>query len=312
MSAPVSNFKSSYKTFSFEPLHVTLNRTPVGGTEISIPVEDLDLNQTFTSNWNPQDAYGRMDPIATFKNTRRSIQVKFSCRAHHIIDGAGGVVNNVRNINVLTQLLYPSYYETGWTLGGDPLAVLGAPPFFRIRYGNYVGSYNPTGEIEGMLMSGLTGYITNFTHGLGKVARNVAFGKQGKDKAYRALPRQIDVGFTFQVVHDKLVGWYQNRFSPNGYGSNFPYNAGGFGYATTDARSEDTPAAVTIGTTTSTAGGPQNAEQRAADPYSPQQQVKAAQTGTNLSQIPTSMDSTEPTTTVAPAQTADAWVPKEK
>ena len=136
---PVSTFKESYKVFSFEPLHVRLRSTPAGSKTITIPVEDLTIRQTFNPDYTREPAYGRMDPIPIYKNTTRSLGINFVCRAHHIIDGPGGVVNNVRNVNLLTQLLYPAYFSTGWTINNDPTAVLGAPPFFRIRYGNYVG-----------------------------------------------------------------------------------------------------------------------------------------------------------------------------
>jgi len=206
--------KLSYKIFWFQPLHVDV-------PAVGIPVENLTLNQNFRPTYNRQEAYGRMDPIVTYKNTTRSISVNFSCQAHHLLDGPEGVVNNIRSINKLTQLLYPSYYGAGGNL-----AILNSPPFFRIVYGNYVGSFNPTGDLLGS-ESGLTGYITSFNHQLGKVARNVTFAN-GNDGYIRAVPREVRVSFSFEVVHDKLVGWHNNKFSPDGYGDNFPYNAGNF------------------------------------------------------------------------------------
>jgi hypothetical protein len=226
---PVSKFKQAHKVFSFEPLHVALKDTPVKGRAILIPVEDLNFSQRFDPTYATKPVYGRMDPIVTYQHTKRSLNIQFKCQAHHVFDTPGGVVNNIRNINLLTQLLYPAYFEHGSTIDGDPLAILGAPPFFRIRYGNYIGSFNTTGGFHGEEIGGLTGYITGFSHQLGKIARNVALGKQGKDKAFRALPREIAVSFNFEVIHDKLTGWYKGEFSPNGYGYNFPYNAGHFG-----------------------------------------------------------------------------------
>jgi len=285
---PVSRFKESYKTFSFEPLHVQLQRTSARSKDITIPVEDLNVAQTFNPNYSDEPVYGRMDPIPTYKNTGRTMSINFVCRAHHIIDGAGGVVNNVRNINLLTQLLYPAYFTAGVSIDGDPPAILGAPPFFRIKYGNYIGSYSSFGEIEGPLARGLTGYITTFDHQLGAVAKNVAFGKEGDDTAYRALPREIKVNFNFTVVHDQLVGWYNGEFSPNGYGNNFPYNAGRFGDLGSDARvGETTPASeTTAGVANAAISGPTNASERAADPQGVHNQVTNAQSDQNLNISP--------------------------
>ena len=35
------------------------------------------LSDNYSSKWNAQDVYGRMDPIATFQGTRRNINVFF-------------------------------------------------------------------------------------------------------------------------------------------------------------------------------------------------------------------------------------------
>jgi hypothetical protein len=233
MKSSVSNFKAGHKVLSIEPLHVNLAEAPGEKKAISIPVEDLTIGQTFSPSYTPEHVYGRMDPIVTYKNTTRKMTFKFKCQAHHVFDKPSGVVNNIRNVNLLTQLLYPVYHSTGRTdPNGDPYAILGAPPFFRIKYGNYVGSFLPTGDFtpsEDIGATGITGYITAFVHTIGAVAKNVAFGKSGNDKAFRALPREISVSFGFDVIHDKLVGWYNGKFSPNGYGYNFPYNVGKFG-----------------------------------------------------------------------------------
>jgi len=278
MPSNVSSFKLPFKVFSFEPLHVSLRRTPLGSNAVLIPVEDLTINQSFSPKYQKSEAYGRMDPIVTYQNTTRSMSIGFKCQAHHIFDKPSGVINNIRNINILTQLLYPTYYKHGTTINGNPAAILGAPPFFRIRYGNYIGSFDQGGGFMGESESGITGYIEQFQHRLGTIPKNVAFGKQGNDAGYRALPREIGVTFTFQVIHDKLVGWYNGEFSPNGYGYNFPYNAGEFGVMDTRARigsSELPPGAnsTSIGSVSSalTAAEPID------DPYSPNNAVANAQ-----------------------------------
>ena len=218
---------NSYQKFIIQPLHI--NHGAIG-----IPVENLDISQNFTPQYNPQEVYGRMDPIVTYKNTKRSLTINFSCQAHHYFDGPLGVINNIRSINKITQFLYPSYQDITTGYPGNNLALLKAPPFFRIMYGNYIGSYDSVGmypAADKFGEGGLTGYITAFNHSLGKIARNVAFGYNeldvdGKPLGYRALPREIKVNMSFQVIHDKQVGWTKDEFSPNGYGENFPYNAG--------------------------------------------------------------------------------------
>ena len=216
----------AYNMFVVEPLHVNV-------APISLPVENLQLDQTFSPTYGQEDVYGRMDPIVTYKNTKRSISINFSCQAHHFFDGDVGVKNNIQAINMITQMLYPSYQGTAKA----GLGVLKAPPFFRILYGSYVGSYSSMGGMafhsqeNDSLPNGLTGYITNFRHGIGKVARNMAYAPAATGfKGYHPVPREIKVSFTFNVVHDKEVGWRKvgkdYHFSEEGYGTNFPYNLG--------------------------------------------------------------------------------------
>ena len=278
MPSSVSNFKAAYKVFSVEPLHVDLSRVPGFGNAIMLPVENLSIDQNFGPKYTPTEVYGRMDPIVTYKRTSRSANFTFSCQAHHIFDGPQGVVNNIANVNLLTQLLYPTYIKHGTTINQDPTAILGAPPFFRIRYGNYIGSFNKTGDFIGEGQKGLTGYITSFSHAIGDVAANVAFGKPSKGDPYRALPREIKIRMGFEVVHDELVGWYKGKFSPNGYGNNFPYNAGipkGVVAHNQPGPPPDRP--DTGAPTSSTNDGPQNMEQRDASPETPRNWIAQVQ-----------------------------------
>ena len=221
--------KKSYATFIFEPLHVNAGI-------LELPVENLQISQNFSPNYNTEEVYGRMDPIVTFKNTKRSLNINFSCQSHQTFDGTRGPVSNILQVNRLTQCLYPSYHNIG---EDSQLAVLKAPPFFRITYGNYIGSYNELGDILGN-DSGLTGFITNFTHQLGAIAKNVAHGRwfardpKGNNwpEPIRAIPREVKISFTFTVVHDRNVGWTNQNgndiFSLGEYGQNFPYNVGNF------------------------------------------------------------------------------------
>ena len=204
--------KSGYKTLDIVPLHIN-------HPGISLPVENLDISQQFSPSYNKEEVYGRMDPIVTYKNTGRSMRFSFSCQAHHYFDGNLGVSDNVYQINLLTQFLYPAYQSTDSTK-----SLLRSPPFFRIRYGSYVGSYSGTG-----VSTGLTGYITGFSHQLGKIARNMAYASTAEGN-HLAVPREIKVSFSFEVIHDKDVGWRRagekDKFSINGYDGEFPYRSG--------------------------------------------------------------------------------------
>jgi hypothetical protein len=205
--------KKSYKMLEIYPLHIK-------HSGLFIPVQDLDFSQQFEPSYRKEEVYGRMDPIVTYSSTKRSMRISFVCQAHHFIDGTTGVVDNIQTINLLTQMLYPAYERTSEK---SPKSLLKAPPFFKIAYGNYFGDFDHLGLQEG----GITGIITGFSHGVGKVARNYAFGEDSMGDHY-VLPREVKVGFSFEVIHNREVGWRdragKSHFSLDGYGSNFPYN----------------------------------------------------------------------------------------
>ena len=234
--------KQAYKMLEIYPLHI---KHP----GIFVPVENLDFSQQFNPSYNKESVYGRMDPIVTYSNTARTVRIGFSCQSHHYFDGTSGVIDNISTINLLTQMLYPAYDGVGGSQ-----ALLKAPPFFRIKYGQYFGSFGHDGSAG----EGMTGIITNFSHGVGRTARNVAYGLS-HDKNHVALPREIKVTFTFDVIHDKEVGWRdqgdKSIFSAEGYGSNFPYNTG---VSSSPASKTESPQKTPTTQTVPAAGQPKN------------------------------------------------------
>lgn len=205
--------KQAYKMLEVYPLHII-------HPGIFVPVENLTFSQQFSPSYNKESVYGRMDPIMTYSNTTRSLRISFSCQSHHYFDQTSGVIDNISTINLLTQMLYPAYDDVS-----ENQALLKAPPFFKIRYGQYFGSFGA----DGSSVSGLTGAITGFSHSIGQVAKNAAYGLSNEGN-HLVLPREVKVSFSFEVVHDEEVGWKtsggKSTFSENGYGNNFPYNTG--------------------------------------------------------------------------------------
>jgi len=76
------------------------------------------LQDNFTSNWNSEEVYGRMDPIHTFQNTTREISVSLVIPSVSYSEG----VDNLRRIHDLEKLMYPNYetnerkYETTFNI----------------------------------------------------------------------------------------------------------------------------------------------------------------------------------------------------
>jgi len=66
------------------------------------------MGDTYQSNWEDEEVFGRMDPIAIFKNTRRSISLSWDVPAVSETQAK----ENINSINRFVQMLYPMYTQT--------------------------------------------------------------------------------------------------------------------------------------------------------------------------------------------------------
>ena len=64
------------------------------------------FSDAYNSNWNAEDVFGRMDPIATFRSTRRAISVAWNIPSSSPEQAA----ENFFKVNKLLQFLYSFYF----------------------------------------------------------------------------------------------------------------------------------------------------------------------------------------------------------
>ena len=184
------------------PLHL-----PEVGNIIFKPYE-ATISRTYSSKYNAEQVYGKMDPIVTFQNVNRTLKFAFQLQPPKD-DNPALVTAMASNVNLLATSLYPRYTAES---PGSP-SIIKAPPFFRIRYGDVAGSFG-----NGLEQRGLTGYITGLDIGTKKMSENWAQGNN-----FRILPKIYEIAFDFNVIHEKKMGWYQDGF---GAGSNLAVNTG--------------------------------------------------------------------------------------
>ena len=138
----------------------------------------------FTSNWNSQSVYGRMDDIHTFQNTKRSMNVGFVVPAFDAEDARC----NLSKIASLAQKLYPKY-------SGDAsnVSTISNAPLLRIKFANFIRDARTSG-------GGLLGKTNGFS--FAPVLEDGFF-----DYPNLLYPKTINVNFTFDVLHEHVVGW---------------------------------------------------------------------------------------------------------
>ena len=178
------------------------------------------FSDAYNSNWNAEDVYGRMDPIANFINTRRSLALSW----HVPADSYEHAAQNLQKMNRLISFLYPLYDAKD----GDGATAINQAPLMRIKFGNLIRN-----AVNG---AGLLGYVNGFTFdpdfeqgmfygkqnsreleqaaafaiSLGEFSRAAELRQQAKsiqnvDMEY--LPKTFKVNFEFNVLHEHSLGF---------------------------------------------------------------------------------------------------------
>ena len=163
-----------------------------------------DFSDNYDSNWNDENVYGRMDPIMTFQNTSRQVQVSWDVVAANRHEAK----SNLRRCSLLIQMLYPVYHKEGF------YSTMIAPPLLKVKYGNFIQSAEtPGGDVT---MSGLVctpnglSYKPNFDAGL-----------VGEGNGSRMYPKVVSLSCVLNILHDhRGPGWTVPGAGP---AVDFPY-----------------------------------------------------------------------------------------
>lgn len=181
-----------------QPLHVP------GAKKLVFDALITKFADNYKSTWSTQTVYGRMDPIGTFKNTQRTIDLAFTLAAFRGANIRKQNRDNFFKIATLTKWIYPSYTKSSV----QGAAILKQPPMFRIKFMNLIQDAT-TGK-------GLGGYIDGLT--IDPNWKESTLQLDG-NKVYFT---EVTIAFKFQVLHEHPVGWYGEGFA-NGLAKSFPY-----------------------------------------------------------------------------------------
>lgn len=115
----INRIASSQNAF----LKITSVVTSIG---VTFPAFLTDFSQTFDAKWNTEEVFGRMDPIATYQGTQRTMSLGFDVPAGSEADA----YNNLSKCQSLVKMVYPVYKNN----------TLAKPPLVRIRFANLLKS----------------------------------------------------------------------------------------------------------------------------------------------------------------------------
>jgi hypothetical protein len=196
-------------------------------TEVYFKAFITAFNETYSSDWNSESVYGRVDPIYQFKNTTRRVTLAFKIPA----STTGEAYGNLAKVQTLLQFLYPTYENI------DSATTITQSPLVRIQVMNLLAQTSPgsgdsarNGEAlysnyisQADASSGLLGVINNLSvnHNLENPDIGVIEKGDGDAGNIAILPKMIEVNLDFAVVHEQSLGWQNGTF----INQLFPYKA---------------------------------------------------------------------------------------
>ena len=228
------------------------------GHDVTFPGWVTQFDDQYSSQWNSTPTYGRMDPLATFQRTTRTISLGFDVVAANVVEARV----NLDNISKFIRFLYPTYTgnerEAQNTLSGGPL--------LGFKWTNLVSD---KGSTPGGMLYGYTngftyspniadgGFLTDPGAGtiLGAEARAVGipevnWAKARTNPAFKLtddamaavaaarpaqrnkissfIPKTVSLNLQFTVLHTHLMGWNKGQFGGSVRGGSkanltFPY-----------------------------------------------------------------------------------------
>jgi hypothetical protein len=173
------------------------------GRSVSFKAAITTFVDNYQAQWNRNEVYGRMDPIGTYKRTSRQITLGFSVMASSFQEAE----ENLRRISLLAQMHYPSMdvgnqNKPGGIKGSDNSPTMRGGPLWKLRFLNWIGNGEPGLKAS---TSGLMGWSDGI-----QFAPNLEMGVF--QDGLNIYPKNYEVQFTFNVVHEKTLGWdYSER-----------------------------------------------------------------------------------------------------
>ena len=159
------------------------------GKVVSFRAAITEFSDTYSSNWDPQTAYGRMDPIFAFSNTERSISLGWQLAAKNSKEAQ----KHLRQVSMLIRMLYPAYDP----VVGNTLAISG-PPLVVVKFSNLIRNSGPGGTSA--LPDGLVCTIGDVSHN--PDLENGFFIENGN-----LFPKVMALSCQLKPIHTHELGW---------------------------------------------------------------------------------------------------------
>ena len=187
-------------------------KSMITGHKVQFKAFIESLSNSFKSTWNTENVYGRMDPVATFQNTQRTIAISWVIPAANISEAQ----HNLNAIAALSSMLYPGYSANPVTVDGNTFSTansISRSPLIKMKFANLINASGESGEGS----DGLLGYVDGFDH---QIEVSMGFFIDNK----RMYPKVIKLSCNFTVLHQHDLGFNENNDWISGNDSGWIYD----------------------------------------------------------------------------------------
>jgi hypothetical protein len=177
------------------------------GTTVKFIPFITEFSDNHTSEWSAESVYGRMDDLLSYQRTKRSISLAFDCPSQSDVEA----LNNLKNLSLLKQFMYPSYSDVG-----NALSMRGAP-LFRVKLLNFINSLSTDGK--GLLCTiSQISFSPNNDAGFYIMNQNTVDPREQNNVI---VPKLFSLRFEMNVLHEFTPGWNVKEEFNN---TLYPYN----------------------------------------------------------------------------------------
>jgi hypothetical protein len=204
-------------------------------TSIAFKAYLTSFSDKYSSSWDSEEVYGRMDPIVAFKGTTRTISLEWEVPASSVAEAE----ENLQRVTALFNMLYPVYG------GPEPGAVVSSPPLFRVRFANLIGDQTAPSSagIPRASSSGVVCSIGGFEY-----SPEMDDGWFEPATAGVAYPQAIKLSCDMTILHTHSLGYNEADKKLRGGSTKFPYGLAGLGSGVVEQDEQGAPKTTQTGT----------------------------------------------------------------
>ena len=158
-----------------------------------------EFTDSITANWNTEEVFGRMDPIATYQNTQRRISLGWEVIAFDYDEA----YENMEKFSTLQKFLYPLF-------DGESATSMADAPLLRLSLVNLIQGASP-GSTDSKYGSNkmLLGFVDggfNFSPDLEAGFFHRADARE--ESTNTMLPKKFSLSCDYVVLHEEKLGWH--------------------------------------------------------------------------------------------------------